>query len=77
MQRMLSQIGTSKFGTNSLKMITKYMEEVIENSSVSANGKDLIYQFSRNIGENVDGVATNTIKLFFDSKGRVRTAFPL
>ncbi|HDJ1451344.1 TPA: RHS repeat-associated core domain-containing protein [Serratia rubidaea] len=71
------QESTSKFLTKSPKKITKYINEALEKGTLSSNGKELIYKFSRDIGTNLDGKTTKTIKLFIDSKGWVRTAFPL
>ncbi|MFP1810778.1 RHS repeat-associated core domain-containing protein, partial [Lonsdalea quercina] len=71
------QEGTSKFLTNSPKKIDGYIHEALAKGKVSENGKELIYTFSRDIGTNVDGLPTKTIKMFLDSKVWVRTAFPL
>ncbi|MFP1757132.1 RHS repeat domain-containing protein [Lonsdalea quercina] len=71
------QEGTSKFLTNSPKKIDGYIHEDLAKGKVSENGKELIYTFSRDIGTNVDGLPTKTIKMFLDSKGWVITAFPL
>ncbi|MDV4152766.1 hypothetical protein R0131_18210 [Clostridium sp. AL.422] len=71
------QESTSKFLTNSPKKITKYINEALDKGVVSPNGKELVYRFTRDIGKNLDGVTTKTIKLFIDSKGWVRTTFPL
>ncbi|ACX86207.1 EndoU domain-containing protein [Pectobacterium parmentieri] len=71
------QEGTSKFLTNSPKKINGYINEALTKGNVSGNGKELIYTFSRNIGTSVDGVPTKTIKMFLDSNGWIRTAFPL
>ena len=69
--------GTSKFLTNSHKKIDGYIHEAVTKGQVSKNRKELIYTSPKDIGKDVDGIPTKTIKLVLDTKGWVRAAFPL
>ena len=67
----------SKFGTDSVRKIDKLIRETIDAGVVNYVENSVVKVFSRNIGTTSFGVPTNKIKVFFDSKGWVRTAFPI
>ena len=69
--------GVSKFGTNSVKKMNKLIHEAVNSGKIDSATKSITKTFTKNIGSNTDGVATKTIKVFFDDKGWVRTAFPI
>ena len=67
----------SKFITDSPRQIKKIINEAISNGNIDKSTNSITATFSRNIGTNADGSLTKTIKILFDEKGWVRTAFPI
>jgi RHS repeat-associated protein len=66
----------SKFLTDSPRQIQKLIKEAIEKGEVDQATKSVTAVFTRDIGKDIDGNLTKTLKIFFDDKGWVRTAFP-
>ena len=63
------QIEPSKFSINSRKNIGDYIRVVLSQGKVSGSNRELTYIFPGSKGANIDGVPTQTVKVFLDARG--------